>query len=596
MAQAQTVVEKKKMRTPIESGGPDGMQYMHPLMIKNFGNWKYHDRPRPGVLHHVAKSGDEIWTTKTRTADCRLNRSQQFLWFFRIFLLFSSLRLPPPQITVVQILPSRKDRVNLSILARHLQTLAHPSLPQLFKYQPGGKCYPHHNCADRQSCGEAFRDSIVLEYFRTPPTHISIATKSVAEIFECLTQLASAIDYLHLKEISHNDVRPSNLIFTENGIGLIDFQSIFHHGSVNEQISTVFVGDITYRHPSHRNQHSGSKANDGFAFSRIYQDWTLKPRDRFPEIFFQNPPPEHYHPLSNVVLPQLLNLKIRQWFSQTLRFPGWLVFLGTAFISAHLISQLRSFGFIISFLFLLASMVALFFEWRSCLQFLALYKRLGVKIFKMMPLTSTDWYPDVAHRPVIPGCTVLIKTLLILFLSVFLFISCFQSLALESDMMQQTGDRLGLFVALLSIALALLHFIPFSQFAFWTLKPWISSLSVQNQIRLIFAMISRSPPNQAIFSLLCSVACKYSTKSPPSLPSSSSQPDQNTPESLQLGLLTQVYPPNSENHHDNHCEVLKVFYLWALLILIVIITLSGPNVIVLAYECQNILRMLKHAS
>ena len=38
MAQAQVVVEKKKMRTPIESGCPDGMQYMHPLMIKNFGN------------------------------------------------------------------------------------------------------------------------------------------------------------------------------------------------------------------------------------------------------------------------------------------------------------------------------------------------------------------------------------------------------------------------------------------------------------------------------------------------------------------------------------------------------------------------------
>ncbi len=29
-------------------------------MQKNFGQWKYHDRPRPGVLHHVAKSGDQI--------------------------------------------------------------------------------------------------------------------------------------------------------------------------------------------------------------------------------------------------------------------------------------------------------------------------------------------------------------------------------------------------------------------------------------------------------------------------------------------------------------------------------------------------------
>ena len=55
------------MRTPIESGCPDPFQYMHPLMIKNFGNWKYHDRPRPGVLRHVAHSGDEIWTVRVGT-------------------------------------------------------------------------------------------------------------------------------------------------------------------------------------------------------------------------------------------------------------------------------------------------------------------------------------------------------------------------------------------------------------------------------------------------------------------------------------------------------------------------------------------------
>ncbi|MEK7262006.1 MAG: dissimilatory-type sulfite reductase subunit beta, partial [Pseudomonadota bacterium] len=56
-----------QMRQPIETGCPDGFQYMHPLMIKNYGNWKYHDRPRPGVLHHVAYSGDEIWTVRVGT-------------------------------------------------------------------------------------------------------------------------------------------------------------------------------------------------------------------------------------------------------------------------------------------------------------------------------------------------------------------------------------------------------------------------------------------------------------------------------------------------------------------------------------------------
>ncbi len=44
-------------RTPIESGCPDGIQYMHPVMRSNFGQWKYHEDPQPGVLRHVAKGG-----------------------------------------------------------------------------------------------------------------------------------------------------------------------------------------------------------------------------------------------------------------------------------------------------------------------------------------------------------------------------------------------------------------------------------------------------------------------------------------------------------------------------------------------------------
>ncbi|MBT6655108.1 MAG: dissimilatory-type sulfite reductase subunit beta, partial [Candidatus Thioglobus sp.] len=36
-------------RMPIESGCPDPIQYMHPTMRRNYGQWAYHDRPRPGV-------------------------------------------------------------------------------------------------------------------------------------------------------------------------------------------------------------------------------------------------------------------------------------------------------------------------------------------------------------------------------------------------------------------------------------------------------------------------------------------------------------------------------------------------------------------
>jgi len=54
-------------RMPIESGVPDPIPFMHPVMVKNYGAWKYHERPRPGVLCHTAKSGDKIWTVRAGT-------------------------------------------------------------------------------------------------------------------------------------------------------------------------------------------------------------------------------------------------------------------------------------------------------------------------------------------------------------------------------------------------------------------------------------------------------------------------------------------------------------------------------------------------
>src|SRR3569832_1305842 len=51
-----------ELRPPIESGAPDPMPYMHPVMVKNYGKWSFHSHPKPGVLYHRAESGDEIWS------------------------------------------------------------------------------------------------------------------------------------------------------------------------------------------------------------------------------------------------------------------------------------------------------------------------------------------------------------------------------------------------------------------------------------------------------------------------------------------------------------------------------------------------------
>jgi len=60
MAQAQP-------RMPVESGVPDHFQYMHPALRRNYGMWAWHDRPRPGVLHHVSETGEEVWTVRAGT-------------------------------------------------------------------------------------------------------------------------------------------------------------------------------------------------------------------------------------------------------------------------------------------------------------------------------------------------------------------------------------------------------------------------------------------------------------------------------------------------------------------------------------------------
>ena len=56
-------------RRPDEHGVPDPFPYMHPTLKANYGNWAWHDRPRPGVLHHVAKNGEDQGTSLFKIED-----------------------------------------------------------------------------------------------------------------------------------------------------------------------------------------------------------------------------------------------------------------------------------------------------------------------------------------------------------------------------------------------------------------------------------------------------------------------------------------------------------------------------------------------
>ncbi len=49
-------------------GPPDVKQFWPPVIAKNFGKWDYHEILEPGVLKHVAESGDELYSVRVATA------------------------------------------------------------------------------------------------------------------------------------------------------------------------------------------------------------------------------------------------------------------------------------------------------------------------------------------------------------------------------------------------------------------------------------------------------------------------------------------------------------------------------------------------
>jgi sulfite reductase beta subunit len=58
-------VDMKNRKTDI--GPPHYEKFLPPIIKKNYGKWKYHEIVKPGVLMHVAESGDKIWSVRAAT-------------------------------------------------------------------------------------------------------------------------------------------------------------------------------------------------------------------------------------------------------------------------------------------------------------------------------------------------------------------------------------------------------------------------------------------------------------------------------------------------------------------------------------------------
>ena len=45
-------------------GAPDYKEMLPPVIAANYGKWKYHENMKPGVLVHVAESGDKVFSVR----------------------------------------------------------------------------------------------------------------------------------------------------------------------------------------------------------------------------------------------------------------------------------------------------------------------------------------------------------------------------------------------------------------------------------------------------------------------------------------------------------------------------------------------------
>ena len=52
------------MSARTDFGPPDYHTMLPPVIQKNYGKWKYHERVKPGLLKHVSETGDELYTVR----------------------------------------------------------------------------------------------------------------------------------------------------------------------------------------------------------------------------------------------------------------------------------------------------------------------------------------------------------------------------------------------------------------------------------------------------------------------------------------------------------------------------------------------------
>ena len=112
--------ETQKRITDI--GPPSYKKFLPPIILENYGKWKYHEIPRPGVLVHTSDTGAKLYTV--RAASPRLISTMKIRKFSELADKYSDGFLRFTSRNNVEFLLSKEE--NIEPLIKELEAIGHP--------------------------------------------------------------------------------------------------------------------------------------------------------------------------------------------------------------------------------------------------------------------------------------------------------------------------------------------------------------------------------------------------------------------------------------------------------------------------------------
>lgn len=145
-------------------GPPHYEQFLPPIIKENYGKWKYHEIPRPGVLVHTSESGAKLYSV--RAGSPRLVSTKKIRMYADLAEKYAGGHLRFTSRHNVEFLLSKEE--NIDPLIKELEALGHPvggtgnSISSIVHTQGWVHC--HSAATDASGIVKAVMDDLIDEF------------------------------------------------------------------------------------------------------------------------------------------------------------------------------------------------------------------------------------------------------------------------------------------------------------------------------------------------------------------------------------------------------------------------------------------------